>query len=118
MQCQGEFFLCYTFILEANSNVPRLFRNRKKTVGVRMPNHKIPLEIVKELGHPILTTSIHDIDRIIDYTTDPELIHENLGDLVDLVIDGGYGNNIPSTVVDCTTDKPVVLREGLGLIEL
>ena len=108
----------FTFILEANNNVPRLFKNKKKTVGIRIPDHKIPLEIVKELGHPILTTSIHDIDRVLDYTTDPELIHENMGDLVDLVVDGGFGNNVPSTVIDCTADEPVILREGLGKVEL
>lgn len=107
----------FTFILDANSNVPKLFRNKKKTVGIRVPDNNIPLEIVKELGNPIVTTSIHDIDRIIDYTTDPELIHENMGDLVDLVIDGGYGNNIPSTIVDCTTEEPWIVREGLGQIE-
>ena len=69
---------------------------------------------MRELGHPILTTSIHDTDALLDYTTDPELIHENLGNQVDLVIDGGYGNNIPSTVVDLTQDEPILVRQGLG----
>ena len=108
----------FTFILEANSNVPKIFKNKKKTIGIRIPDHKIPLEIVKRLGNPILTTSIHDYDKLIDYTTDPELIHENFGHLVDMVIDGGYGNNIPSTVVDCTTDPPEILRQGLGNFEI
>jgi tRNA threonylcarbamoyl adenosine modification protein (Sua5/YciO/YrdC/YwlC family) len=107
----------FTFILEANSNVPRIFRNKKKTVGIRIPNNKIPLEIVSKLGNPILTTSIHDVDRLLDYTTDPGLIHENMGELVDLVIDGGYGNNIPSTVVNCTVSPVNIVRQGLGVLE-
>ena len=107
----------FTFILEANSNVPKIFKNKKKTVGVRIPDHNIPLEIVRELGNPILTTSLHDTDLIIDYTTDPELIHENMGHLVDMVIDGGYGNNVPSTVVDCTGYPFEIVREGLGILE-
>jgi len=107
----------FTFILEANSNVPKIFKNRKKTVGIRIPDHKIPLEVVARLGNPLLTTSIHDYDKVIDYTTDPELIHENFGHLVDLVIDGGYGNNIPSTVVNCTVDPPQIVRQGLGIFE-
>jgi tRNA threonylcarbamoyl adenosine modification protein (Sua5/YciO/YrdC/YwlC family) len=107
----------FTFILEASSKVPKIFKNKKKTVGIRIPKHNIPLEIVKELGNPLLTTSIHDIDKIIEYTTDPELIHENFINLVDLVIDGGYGNNIPSTIIDCTGDHPVVVRNGLGVFE-
>jgi len=107
----------FTFILEANSNVPKLFKNKKKTVGIRIPDHNIPLEIVRLLGNPILTTSIHDDDKVIDYTTDPELIHENMGNLVDLVIDGGYGNIIPSTIIDCTSDIPKIIRQGLGRFE-
>jgi tRNA threonylcarbamoyl adenosine modification protein (Sua5/YciO/YrdC/YwlC family) len=107
----------FTFILEANSNVPKLFKNKKKTVGIRIPDHNIPLEIVKLLGNPILTTSIHDDDKVIDYTTDPELIFENMGNLVDVVIDGGYGNIIPSTIIDCTGDLPIIVRQGLGNFE-
>jgi tRNA threonylcarbamoyl adenosine modification protein (Sua5/YciO/YrdC/YwlC family) len=107
----------FTFILEASSKVPKLFKNKKKTVGIRIPKHNIPLEIVKELGNPLLTTSIHDRDELIEYTTDPELIHENLINLVDLVIDGGYGKNIPSTIIDCTGDYPVAVRKGLGIFE-
>jgi tRNA threonylcarbamoyl adenosine modification protein (Sua5/YciO/YrdC/YwlC family) len=108
----------FTFILHANGNVPRIFKNRKKTVGIRIPDNNIPIDIVKELGNPILTTSIHDFDEVIDYTTDPEVIHENMGHLVDLVIDGGYGHNVPSTVVDCTINPPKIIRQGLGVIEL
>ncbi len=107
----------YTFILPASNNIPKIFKNKKKTVGIRIPDHNIPLEIVKQLGNPLLTTSIHDIDHVLDYTTDPELIHENLGHLVDVVIDGGFGNNIPSTVVDCTGETPTIIREGLGVFE-
>lgn len=107
----------FTFILPANNHVPRIFKNKKKTVGIRIPDNNIPLEIVRELGNPLLTTSIHDYDDVIDYTTDAELIHENMENLVDLVIDGGYGNNVPSTVVDCTVDPPVILRQGLGKLE-
>ncbi len=107
----------FTFILPANNNVPKIFKNKKKTVGIRIPNHNIPLQIVKELNNPILTSSIHDVDQLIDYTTDPELIHENMGQQVDLVIDGGYGKNVPSTVIDCTQDIFVVLRQGEGIFE-
>lgn len=107
----------FTFILSANNKVPKIFKNKKKTIGIRIPNHNIPLQIVKELGNPILTTSIHDVDLLIDYTTDPELIHENMGNQVELVIDGGYGNNVPSTIVDCTQETPKVLRQGIGAFE-
>ncbi len=108
----------FTFVLEANSNVPKIFKNRKKTIGIRIPANNIPLALVRELGKPILTTSIHDTDTVIGYTTDAELIHENMGRLVDLVIDGGFGNNVPSTVVDCTVEPPVVLRQGMGIFEI
>lgn len=107
----------FTFILPANNNIPKLFKNKKKTVGIRIPKNNIPLEIVKELGNPILTTSIHDTDSVIDYTTDPELIHENFGHLVDAVVDGGFGNNKPSTILDCTTETIQLVRQGLGLFE-
>jgi tRNA threonylcarbamoyl adenosine modification protein (Sua5/YciO/YrdC/YwlC family) len=106
----------YTFILEAGSNVPRIFRNRKKTIGIRVPDNAIIIEIVKELGNAVLTTSIHDEDEMIDYTTDPELIYEHYNNQVDAVIDGGYGNNVPSTVIDCTGELPVVVRMGMGQI--
>ncbi len=104
----------FTFILPASNNVPKLFKNNKKTVGIRIPGNNIILEIVKNLGQPILTTSIHDDDQVLEYTTDPELIHEKFGKLVDVVIDGGYGHNIPSTVVDCTDQEPLIIRQGLG----
>ncbi len=107
----------YTFILPARNNIPRIFRSRKKTIGVRIPDNNIPLEIVRELGHPIMTTSIHDEDELIEYTTDPELIWDKFKDLVDAVIDGGYGKNEPSTVIDCTNHEPVVVRLGIGPVD-
>lgn len=102
----------FTFILEANNNVPKLMKSKKKTVGIRIPDNQIILDIVQELGNPILTTSVHSEDEVLDYTTDPELIYEDIGHLVDVVIDGGYGNNIPSTIVDCTSDEIEIIREG------
>lgn len=106
----------FTFILNASNNVPKLIQSKKKTVGIRIPDNAIPLEIVRELGNPIMSTSIHDDDEIIEYTTDPELIYEKYNKLVDIVIDGGYGDNEPSTVVDCTVDVPIIIREGKGAL--
>jgi tRNA threonylcarbamoyl adenosine modification protein (Sua5/YciO/YrdC/YwlC family) len=104
----------FTFILPGLNRVPDYFISRQKTVGIRIPNNSIPLEIVNLLGKPILTTSLKDDDELIEYTTDPEQIFENYKELVDMVIDGGYGNNIPSTIVDCTSGEAIVIREGLG----
>jgi len=106
----------FTFVVEANNKIPRIFKARKKTVGIRVPDNEIIRTIIKELGNPILTSSIHDEDEIIEYTTDPELIHEKYEHLVDVVIDGGYGDNEPSTVVDCTTEEFVILRQGKGVL--
>jgi tRNA threonylcarbamoyl adenosine modification protein (Sua5/YciO/YrdC/YwlC family) len=106
----------FTFILKANNKVPDLFQTNKKTVGIRIPNNSIILEIVKEFGSPLLTTSVHDEDEILEYTTDPELIHENFNEIVDLVIDGGYGQNMASTIVDCTGDEPEIVRQGIGVL--
>ena len=108
----------FTFILEANNNVPKILKTKKKTVGIKIPDNPIIREIVRELGNPILNTSVHSGDVILEYNTDPELIHEEMGHLVDIVIDGGFGNNIASTVVDCTGPEPMVLREGLGVLEI
>ena len=108
----------YTFILEANNSVPKLLQSNKKTVGIRIPDNNIIREIVRQLGHPILSTSVKDDDEVIEYTTDPELIYERYGDMVDIVIDGGYGDNTPSTVVDCTGGGIEVIREGKGDITL
>lgn len=107
----------FTFILEANSNVPKLFKSKKKTVGIRIPDNTICLEIVKQLGNPIMSTSVHDDDEIIEYTTDPELIHEKYKDIVDIVIAGGYGNNEASTIVDCSEGEFEIIRQGLGVLE-
>jgi tRNA threonylcarbamoyl adenosine modification protein (Sua5/YciO/YrdC/YwlC family) len=107
----------FTFILDANNNVPKLFKSKKKTVGIRIPNNKICLEIVNQLGNPIMSTSVHDDDEIIEYTTDPELIYEKYSDLVDIVIAGGYGNNEASTIVDCTEGEFSILRQGLGQLD-
>jgi tRNA threonylcarbamoyl adenosine modification protein (Sua5/YciO/YrdC/YwlC family) len=107
----------FTFILNANNNVPKLLNNKKKSVGIRVPDHAIPRTLVRELGQPILTTSIRDEDDLLEYSTDPELIYEKYRDLVDVVIDGGYGNNIASTIVDCTGEEIEIVRQGLGELE-
>lgn len=104
----------FTFILPGLHKVPDYFLSKRKTVGIRIPESNIPLAIVKELGNPIMTTSIKDDDELVEYTTDPELIYEKYAELVDLVIDGGYGDNMASTVVDCTGDEPEIIREGKG----
>jgi tRNA threonylcarbamoyl adenosine modification protein (Sua5/YciO/YrdC/YwlC family) len=104
----------YTFILEANNSIPKLFKNSKKEIGIRIPDNNIPREIVKELGNPIATTSVKDKDMLIEYSTDPELIYEHFNKLVDIVIDGGYGEAIPSTIVDCTNNNPEIIRKGKG----
>lgn len=107
----------YTFILPGNNNLPKEFK-KKTTVGIRVPDNAIALEIVKLLGNPIVSTSIHDDDDVIEYTTDPELIFEKWQNLVDLVIDGGYGGNVGSTIIDLSGDEPVVVREGKGSLDI
>lgn len=107
----------YTFILPGNNNLPKEFK-KKTTVGIRVPDNAIALEIVKMLGNPIVSTSIYDEDDVIEYTTDPELIFEKWQNLVDLVIDGGYGDNQPSTIIDLSGPEPVILREGKGDIDI
>ena len=107
----------YTFILPGNNNLPKEFK-KKTTVGIRVPNNTIALEIVKLLGNPIVSTSIHDEDDVIEYTTDPELIFEKWQNLVDLVIDGGYGDNVGSTIIDLSGDEPIVVREGKGSLDI
>jgi tRNA threonylcarbamoyl adenosine modification protein (Sua5/YciO/YrdC/YwlC family) len=103
----------YTFILPGNNDLPKEFR-KKKTVGIRVPDNKIATCIVKMLGNPIISTSIHDDDEVLEYSTDPELIFEKWQHLVDLVIDGGYGDNVGSTIIDLSGYEPVVVREGKG----
>lgn len=107
----------YTFILPGNNNLPSVFK-KKKTVGIRVPDNNICRALVAGLGNPIVSTSIKDDDEVLEYTTDPELIHEKWDKLVDIVIDGGYGDNIPSTVIDLTTSEPEVIREGKGSLEI
>ncbi len=104
----------FTFILNANNTIPKLFKNNRKTIGIRVPNHHIPRNIVESLGNPILTTSIHDDDKILEYSTDPELIYEKYKNQVDIVINGGYGNLVPSTIVDCSKGEINIIRRGLG----
>jgi tRNA threonylcarbamoyl adenosine modification protein (Sua5/YciO/YrdC/YwlC family) len=107
----------YTFILNASTQVPKSIKQKRKTVGIRIPDNNIILEIVRQLGNPILTTSLKEDDQILEYPTDPELIYEEYRDLVDAVIDGGYGGLIPSTIIDCSGDEPEVIREGLGEVD-
>ncbi len=107
----------FTFVFEANTNAPRYGGTKRKTIGIRVPDHQICCELVKGLGNPIVSTSIHDEDDVIEYSTDPELIFEKYQNLVDIVIDGGFGHNIASTVIDCQEDAFTVLRQGAGDIE-
>ncbi|MGV6830047.1 MAG: L-threonylcarbamoyladenylate synthase [bacterium] len=107
----------YTFILPGSRTLPSSFK-KKKTVGIRVPDNSIPIAIVEALGNPIASTSIYDEDEIIEYTTDPELIKEKWDSAVDLVIDGGYGGNIPSTVIDVSQGSPEVVREGKGSLDI
>ena len=107
----------YTFILPGNNNLPTVFK-KKKEVGIRVPDNSITQAIVRALGNPIVSTSIYDEDEVIEYMTDPELIFEKWERLVDVVIDGGYGDNVASTVIDLTGDEPVLIREGKGSLEI
>ena len=109
----------YTIILNATDKIPKIFSNKKKTVGIRIPDNNIAREIVKELGSPIVSTSIRDDDDVIEYSTDPELIFEKYKHQVDLVVDGGYGMNVGSTIIDCTDDgEYIIIREGKGELDL
>ena len=107
----------YTFILPGNNNLPKEFK-KKITVGIRIPDNNIALEIVRQLGNPIVSTSIRDDDDVVEYTTDPELIFEKWQNLVDMVIDGGYGDNKGSTIIDLSGDEPIVVREGKGSLDI
>lgn len=107
----------FTFIVEANNNVPKLFKNNKKTIGIRIPDQPIITNIVRELGCPIITTSILDEDEISGFMTDPEDINDAYSDKVDIIIDGGYGDKEESTVVDCTDNDIVIIREGKGVLD-
>lgn len=104
----------FTFILKANNKVPKLLKSRRSTFGVRVPDNNIIQELVRRLGRPILTTSLKNDDEVLEYFTDPIDIYEDFAKLVDIVIDGGPGGNVPSTVIDCTGDEPLLVREGAG----
>ncbi len=108
----------FTFILNANNKVPKLFQSKKKTIGLRVPDNNITIALVEELGQPLLTTSIYDKKEPQEYNTDPEIIFENYASQIDALIDGGFGGNIPSTVIDCTSGDIEIIRQGKGnLIE-
>lgn len=107
----------YTFILPGSNKLPKIFK-KKRTVGIRVPDNSIALSLVQKLGNPIVSTSIYDEDELIEYTTDPELIHEKWNNLVSVVIDGGYGDNIASTVIDLSESTPVIIRQGKGSLDI
>ena len=107
----------YTFILPGNNDLPKEFR-KKKTVGIRVPDNQIVIDVVRMLGNPIVSTSIYDEDEVLEYSTDPELIFEKWQNTVDLVIDGGYGDNVPSTIIDLSGYEPEVVREGKGSLDI
>jgi len=107
----------YTFVLPASGEVPKLYRSSKKTIGIRVPDHPVAQHILRALGKPLVVSSVHDDDEMLEYTTDPELILERHGHVVDLVVDGGMGQIEASTVLDCTGSEPEVIREGLGPID-
>jgi len=108
----------YTFILQATNTVPKLFKSKKKTVGIRVPNNNIALEIVNALGNPLLSTSIHKEEDLLTYPTDPKAIFERYKNVTDMTVDGGYGKSGESTIIDCTAEDPEIIREGLGLERL
>ena len=107
----------FTFILGASSKVPKIFQSKKKSIGIRIPDNNIARDIVHMLGNPIMSTSVHDDDEIIEYSTDPELIFERYSNSVDLVVHGGFGDNVPSTIIDCTGSEPELVREGKGILQ-
>lgn len=107
----------YTFILPATSKLPNVLINKRKTIGIRVPDNRIVMAIVEELGNPLLTTSVKADDDVMEYMTDPELIYEKYGKSVDVVVDGGYGQNVASTVVDCTGPSIEIVRQGIGELE-
>lgn len=108
----------FTFILNANSKVPAIFKSNKKTIGIRVPDNNITRRIVQELGNPIMVTTVHGGNQILEYSSDPLEIDARIGEQVDLVIDGGYSELEPSTIIDCTSDEPYIVRQGKGIVEL
>ncbi len=107
----------YTFILQANNKIPKAINQKRKTIGARVPDNNITLALVRALGHPLITTSVKEEDEIIEYYTDPHDIVDKFESQVDIIIDGGMSGNTPSTIVDCTTEVPIIIREGLGKLE-
>lgn len=107
----------FTFILNASNSVPKFFKSKKKTIGIRVPANNIARTLVEILGNPIMSASLKDEDQLLEYTTDPASIYERYEGQIDCVLDGGFGNNAPSTVIDCTKSEPMLVREGLGSIE-
>lgn len=107
----------YTFIMPASKEVPKILRNKKKTIGIRVPDNIICTNILEMLGHPILSSSLHHDDALVDYIMDPEMIFDKYENLVDIIIDGGFGGKIPSTILDCTNKQIEVMRQGLGLVD-
>lgn len=108
----------YTFLLEASNEVPSLFRSKKKTIGLRVPDHPIIQQLIEALGRPLVSTSLHDMDEIVEYPSDPELIGEQWESVVDVIVDGDFGHIVASTVIDCTSGDPVVVREGAGSADI
>jgi tRNA threonylcarbamoyl adenosine modification protein (Sua5/YciO/YrdC/YwlC family) len=108
----------FTFILNANNNVPGIFKSNKKTIGIRVPDNNIAQAIIVALGNPLMVTSVHDDDQFYDYVTDPAVIDERFGSQVDIVVDGGMSEFEPSTVIDCTGNEPVLIRQGKGIIAM
>ncbi|MCZ2129038.1 MAG: threonylcarbamoyl-AMP synthase [Bacteroidia bacterium] len=104
----------FTFILKANSNIPKLFLNNRKTLGIRIPDNKITIKLTETLGYPLVSTSVHSEDEILDYQTDPTEIESNFSDKVDFMIASGSGGNIPSTVIDLSEDVPIIIRQAKG----
>ncbi len=104
----------FTFILPASKKIPKIIETSRKTIGIRIPDNNILRDIVEHLGEPILNTSVYDDDEIVEYTTDPELIYDKYKNSVDVIVNGGYGFSVPSTVVDCTGDEPEIIRQGIG----
>lgn len=107
----------FTFILPGTNELPKLFSSKRKSIGIRIPDHYIPIDIAEELGFPLVTTSLRENDDIIEYLTDPELIYEKYKNQVDAVVDGGYGNNIASTIVECSEDEYEIIRQGKAELE-
>jgi len=107
----------FTFILPGTNELPKLFSSKRKSIGIRIPDHYIPIEIAEELGFPLVTTSLKENDDIIEYLTDPELIYEKYMNQVDVVVDGGYGNNTASTIVECSEDEYEIIRQGKAELE-